>query len=197
MQFRQQLGTSVLPVAIHSVEGHPVTVGMTQSAPTYGTVVSDREALAAALGLEPANLLSGELPAQVVATDVAHLLVPVQPHALSRARPDPEQLAALVRAHGGEGCYLFTTEPRDDAATVDARFFNPGVGIGEDPATGTAAGPLAAYLVRNGAATGPRIVIDQGHETGRPSRLEVHVTGSHIELRGAAVITATGMIRIR
>ena len=195
-EFRQQLGTQVLPLMIESTAGRPVAVGMIQSPATYGATVEDRVALGEALGLEPADLLA-DFPPQVVGTDVSHLLVAVRADALSRARPHPDRLAALVRAHAGEGCYLYTLEPRESAATADARFFNPGVGLAEDPATGTAAGPLAAYLVHRGVATGPRIVVDQGRDTGRPSRLEVRVTGSRIELRGAAVVTAEGMIRIR
>lgn len=196
-RFRQQLGADVLPLSIESVDGRPVAVGMMQGAPSYGAIVDDRVALAGALGLDPADILAGSLPAQVVGTDVAHLLVPVRREALARSRPDPAAIAALVRAHGGEGCYVFALETRDDAAAADARFFNPGVGIVEDPATGTAAGPLAAYLVRYGAAAGPRILIDQGLQTGRPSRLDVRVSGAEIELRGSAVVTAEGTIRVR
>ena len=196
-RFHQQLGRQVLPLTIHAASGRPVAIAMTQAAPTFGAVASDRRALADALGLREEDLLVGSLRAEVVATDVAHLMVPVRRDALPRARPHPERLAALVSGLGGEGCYLFTIEPRDATATVDARFFNPGVGIGEDPATGTAAGPLAAYLVHYGVTAGPRIIVDQGLYTGRPSRIEIHVNGSHIELRGATVVTAEGTVRIR
>ena len=71
------------------------------------------------------------------------------------------------------------------------------MGIAEDPATGTAAGPLAAYLVHHGATSGPGVIVDQGLETGRPSRLEIQVTGVRVELRGAAVVAADGVIRVR
>jgi trans-2,3-dihydro-3-hydroxyanthranilate isomerase len=194
--FHQELGSNVLPLTVYSREGRVDAVAMTQSALTFGQTVSRRSELAAALRLDVSDLVYEPVPAQVVATDVAHLMVPVRREALSRARPVEEALAAFVLAHGGEGCYLFTLEPSDATAAADTRFFNPGVGIGEDPATGTAAGPLAALLVHHGIVTGPRIVIDQGRATGRPSRLEVHVNGSHIELRGAAVVTAEGSIRI-
>jgi PhzF family phenazine biosynthesis protein len=197
VHFHQQFGARVLPLTIQTANGRPIAVGMTQAAPTFGAVVADRDALAHALGLNSDDLSAGSLPAQVVATDVAHLLVPVRRDALPRARPQPDRITELVHAHGGEGCYVFSLETRDAAATADARFFNPGVGIAEDPATGTAAGPLAAYLVHNKATTEPRVIIDQGLQTGRPSRLEVQVIGSHIELRGAAVVTAEGTIRIR
>ena len=71
------------------------------------------------------------------------------------------------------------------------------MGIAEDPATGTAAGPLAAYLVHHGATSGRGVIVDQGLETGRPSRLEIQVAGVRVELRGAAVVAADGVIRVR
>lgn len=196
-EFHQQLGSRVHRLTIESAGGRPVSVGMLQGAPAFGVIVKDRAALAAALGLESAAYLDDRYPAQIVATDVAHLMVPVCREGLALARPHPERIAAFVAAHGGEGCYLFSSGTRDPAATADARFFNPGVGISEDPATGTAAGPLAAYLVEHGVTNGTRVVIDQGLHTGRPSRLEVRIDGSVIELRGRAVVTAEGTIRIR
>jgi trans-2,3-dihydro-3-hydroxyanthranilate isomerase len=195
-RFHQQLGAQVLPLTIHSRNGQPLTIGLEQSAPRFGAQVADHPSLARALGISEADLAIGTLPAQVVATDVAHLMVPVQPDALARLRPEAERIAALVSDLGGEGCYVFSTAPQSREATADARFFNPGVGIGEDPATGTAAGPLAALLVRHGIATGSRVIIDQGEQTGRPSRLEVTVNGEQIELLGSATLTAEGTIRI-
>ncbi len=195
-RFQQQLGTQVLPLTIHVGDGGLHSIGMEQSPPRFGTHADDHPALAAALGLAVRDLAIGSLPAQVVATDVAHLMVPVHPGALARLRPDPHRLASLVSALGGEGCYVFSTAPERPEATAEARFFNPGIGIAEDPATGTAAGPLAALLVHHRVTTGPRVVISQGLQTGRPSRLEVMVTGERIELVGRAIVTAEGSIRI-
>jgi trans-2,3-dihydro-3-hydroxyanthranilate isomerase len=196
-EFFQELGDRVLPLTIHRTANGPSAIAMKQSAPRYGPVVTDRAVLADTLGLNADDIVDRVLPAQIVATDVAHLLVPVRRDALSRVHPAPDRLAALVSSMGGEGCYVFTLDARDSSAVADARFFNPGVGIAEDPATGTAAGPLAAALVRHGLTSGPRVIIDQGLETGRPSRLEIHVVGESVELRGAAVVAAEGAIRVR
>jgi PhzF family phenazine biosynthesis protein len=170
---------------------------MLQSAPTFGVEERDRATHVRALGLESAAFLDDRYPAQVVATDVAHLLVPVIREGLDVARPNPERIASFVSAHGAEGCYLFCTSARDPSASADARFFNPGVGIVEDPATGTAAGPLAAYLVKHGVTSGPWVRIHQGLHTGRPGRLEVRVADDVVELRGRAVVSAEGTIRVR
>jgi len=80
--------------------------------------------------------------------------------------------------------------------------FAPALGISEDPATGSAAGPLAVYLVRHGwIGFGEQIEIRQGEEIGRPSLLSARVTGEgdridSIEVGGRAVIVAEGRFRI-
>jgi trans-2,3-dihydro-3-hydroxyanthranilate isomerase len=83
---------------------------------------------------------------------------------------DPPRLTSVVEEAGADGLYLFA--PTGDGAK--ARFFGPGLAVDEDAATGSAAGPLGAYLVSHGAAAG-RLRIRQGEEIGRPSELHVHV----------------------
>lgn len=193
-RFRQQLGFAVLPVCVRAESGRPVAVGMEQERPTFGAVAKDHGVLAAALGLMPGDLRE-DLPSQVVSTGVGHLLVPVRRGALDRAKPQGP-LVSLVQKLGGEGCYVFTLDTHHPAVAAEARFFSPGVGIAEDPATGTAAGPLAAYLVHHGKASGPEVVVHQGEATGRPSRLRLSVTAGGVELWGSAVITAEGTIAV-
>jgi PhzF family phenazine biosynthesis protein len=82
-----------------------------------------------------------------------------------------------MRHAGGEGAYSYSLGPGDDDAVAYSRFFNPVRGIAADPATGTAAGPLAALLVRSGPAAEGTVVIEQGRALGRPSRIQVSVTG--------------------
>jgi trans-2,3-dihydro-3-hydroxyanthranilate isomerase len=98
---------------------------------------------------------------------------------VDRATPDAARLAAALRHVGAEGCYLYSPDPVDAATAVAyARFFNPTVGIAEDPATGTAAGPLAAKLVAAGQVPDQStVIIEQGHALGRPSRIAVSVWG--------------------
>lgn len=82
-----------------------------------------------------------------------------------------------------------------DGADAYARLFNPTVGIREDPATVTAAGPLAALLVRDGLAVeGQTIHIEQGAALGRPSILSVVVDGIRVELSGSGVVVAEGTL---
>ncbi|MEV4349865.1 PhzF family phenazine biosynthesis protein [Actinoplanes sp. NPDC049596] len=192
--MRQRIGSEVLPVEILRVPGEPVRIVMDQGEPRFGERVTDGERLAAALGLVPDDLAA---VAQVVSTGVGHLLVPL----ISRETVDASvaqnrELAAILAEAGGEGCYLFTTDG-DDGASAYTRFFNPTVGIAEDPATGTAAGPLAVALIRSGhVPAGDPVLIEQGHRLGRPSRIRVDVTGDRVRLSGSGVITASGELRL-
>ena len=193
--FHQELGSRVLPVSVDSEEGRPTSIAMTQAAPVFGAVVQGRAILAAALGLRARDIGPAGFPAQVVSTSAPHLMVPVEAKALSRAQPDAASLRAILQAHGGEGCYLFALTPDDATHHAITRFFNPVAGIAEDPATGSAAGALACYLVRYEAIRGKQVRIAQGAETGRPSRLEVHVDGDEVQLVGRAVVVAEGAFR--
>ena len=104
-------------------------------------------------------------------------------------------LVDVLADAGGEGCYVFTTA--GDDADAYARFFNPTVGIAEDPATGTAAGPLATTLVRCGrVAEGGPVHIEQGHALGRPSRLVVEVSGERVRLLGSGLIVGSGRLAV-
>jgi trans-2,3-dihydro-3-hydroxyanthranilate isomerase len=95
----------------------------------------------------------------------------------------------VLRAVGGEGCYLYSVDPVASDSTAYARVFNPTVGISEDPATGTAAGPLASHLVTHGLIVdGSTIVIEQGHRIGRPSRIEVGILGERVTIIGCVIV---------
>ena len=197
--FAQEIGTDVLPVEVIQEPGQPVAVSMDQSAPSYGGTVTDRAELAAALGLAEDDLV-GELAAQVVDTGAGHLLVPVRDRdTVDRIAPDSPRLAAVLRDVGGEGCYVFSLDPIDPAhgSIAYTRFFNPTVGITEDPATGTAAGPLVASLVAGGhAEDDATYAVEQGHALGRPSRISVSVSGERIRVSGSGIVVAEGTLSI-
>ena len=99
---------------------------------------------------------------------------------------------------GVQTCALpICRDPAAADAVAYARFFNPTVGIAEDPATGSAAGPLAARLAAAGQI--PRqatVVIEQGHALGRPSRIEVEVSGTRIRVGGSGLVVAEGTLTL-
>jgi trans-2,3-dihydro-3-hydroxyanthranilate isomerase len=102
--------------------------------------------------------------------------------------------------------YLFTTGPGTPEATVYSRMFSPhfDIGVPEDPATGSAAGPLGCYLVHYGLVSGDaaqRILNLQGQAMGRPSVIHTRITGgrdaiSKVEVGGEAVLVAKATLVI-
>jgi PhzF family phenazine biosynthesis protein len=195
--FQQEIGGLVLPVEVRGAGGRPRAIAMQQEPPEAGGEVRELDRLAAALGLGPGDLGS-DLPAQVVSTGAPHLLVQVNDRAaVDRCVPDGARLAAALRDAGGEGCYVYSLDPLDPGSSAYARFFNPTVGIAEDPATGTAAGPLACHLVSHGVVDdGSAVVIEQGRALGRQSRIRIDVAGERVTISGAAVIAAEGTLAL-
>jgi trans-2,3-dihydro-3-hydroxyanthranilate isomerase len=147
---------------------------MRQLPPTFGPVVDDRELVAAAAGLSAGDLIA-ELPIQPVSTGLSHLMVPVRDESiLRRAERDGRLCLEVHRRTGAESLYLFVVRGDGD---VMARMFDPLLGIGEYPATGSAAGPLGAYLAVHGLAGLPgSMTVSQGEIVHRPSFIHVEVS---------------------
>ncbi|MCX5732710.1 MAG: PhzF family phenazine biosynthesis protein [candidate division NC10 bacterium] len=174
----QQVGIGTLPLDIEVTDGKPGRVVMTQGAPSFGAVLRDLTPFADALGLDPLILARAKLPIQVVSTGLEHLMVPLPDlEAMGGLQPNFSALDVVLRDRGALGCFVFTLETISSDAFAHARMFAPGAGISEDPATGSAAGPLGAYLAIHGALPGKQtsFVIEQGVEMGRPSRIWVEV----------------------
>ncbi|MBM4363248.1 MAG: PhzF family phenazine biosynthesis protein, partial [Deltaproteobacteria bacterium] len=164
--LRLETGRGTVPVALER-EGARVTAGWMELPVSEGSAVADPSRLLAALGVE-----SVSLPVTAYTSGPEHLLVAVDSPATVRAlAPDLRALAALTSA-----CVsVFAAE----GARVKTRMFAPALGIDEDPATGSAAGPIAAHLVRHGrVAPGTTVDIEQGAELERPSRLHARVDGA-------------------
>ncbi len=196
--FRQEIGNDVLPVEVNRDASGRDRVTMDQSPPVFGDILAETASLAASLGLPATALASGERP-QVVSTGAGHLLVPLRNRAaVDAAVPDSARLQEILKEIGGEGCYVYSLDPIDPSdAIAYARFFNPTMGIHEDPATGTAAGPLVASLVARGVtADGATSVVEQGDALGRPSRISVTVAGQLVRISGSGVVVADGNLHI-
>ena len=204
-----EIGIGVLPVDIEFENGEPVQVVMTQGKPEMGNVLDDRgeqEDLARALGLAIEDL-DETLPIQVISTGLPFLAVPIRSLAdLRRCRVNTSLLAEIYVRAGSTGCYPFSQETIEiGAARAHARLFAPADNIPEDPATGSAAGALGAYLVHHAApnleATDGRFqfVIEQGDFMHRPSRINIEVKGKpgaveEVRVGGPSVIVARGEV---
>jgi len=148
------------------------TATMRQLPAVFGEPFDDRVAVAAAAGVEPDDLGPG--PIVPVSTGIVHLMVPVGGEDALRGASREDRGCVDVCARAGvESLYLFAVRGRGD---VIARMFDRSAEIGEDPATGSAAGPLGAYLAEHDAAGMPgHMTIAQGAAVGRPSSMEVDV----------------------
>ena len=201
-----QLGVGNLPVELLFEERAASFVWMHQPIPSFSAWAGEQTALAAALGVDSADL-DDTLPIELGSAGVPFIYLPLRStSALAKARPSPDLLKVLGDSSAHLGIYLFVFQ-REDGPSVRSRMFAPGMGVSEDAATGSAAGPLGAYLLRHGslrldAGGDARLRIAQGIEMGRASYITVNVTsheGSVTDVRvgGEAVVVASGEFYLR
>jgi trans-2,3-dihydro-3-hydroxyanthranilate isomerase len=164
------LNVGRVPVRFEESPGQPVFGEMTQMDPTFGPI-HDREAVVRAAGLRDGDI-DPSLPVQTVSTGVPFTIVPLRGLGIARQlNIDMKASAEYLARAGGRFFYFVTRETVDRAARLHARmlFYN-----GEDPATGSAAGCSAAWMVQHGVAKpDERVLIEQGLEMRRPSRIFV------------------------
>jgi trans-2,3-dihydro-3-hydroxyanthranilate isomerase len=185
-----ETGSGIVPVRLEREEGRIVFGWMSQPVPTvepYGPA----DELLAALGVE-----RSELPVDVYDNGLHHVYVALRGEkAVAALEPDIQALAHLpdvpcVNCFAGKENRWKT------------RMFAPAAGVPEDPATGSAAGPLACHLARYGRiGFGDEIQVSQGAEIKRPSTLHVRATGSaerieSVEVGGSAVVVARGEFKL-
>lgn len=191
--FRQELGGDVLPIELQMIDGR-VRGRMRQGPLRLFDPLMNLGPLAIALGLNDGDILREPAP-RPAETGAAHLMVRVRDAgAVDRARPDHDLLFAILEQTPAEGCYVYAFDV-GAPGTAYARFFNPTVGLWEDAATGTAAGPLAAHLADLGLLQGNEMAIEQGTRMGRRSILRVRLVPEP-EISGAGVIVLRGTIRL-
>ena len=181
LRLEEQVGTLEVTVRDGFTE-------MEQPLPTFEPV-AERDAVAASISLDAADL-EPALPIEIGSSGVRFMFIAVKTlDAVKRASP-----RGLAQA-----AYIFTAETVEPGSTVHGRMYAPWPGVVEDPATGSANGPLGAYLVRHGLSDGTRIVSEQGFEMGRRSLLYVRVGRSgdritSVHVGGRCVIAGGGWL---
>jgi trans-2,3-dihydro-3-hydroxyanthranilate isomerase len=192
-----ELGVGTIAVEAELTGPNSGFATMTQRQPSFGRIFEDRAAIAAAVGLSVDDVAPG-LPVQVVSTGLDHLLVPVRSQeTLTRARAVSDAFR-VVTDMGRRWAYVFCVDTPGSSAAARARLLAPGR---EDAATGSAAGPLGAYLVQYGLHRAGVMEIEQGIELGRPSRIEVSATMEAgeigpVRVRGEVHIWGTGTLEV-
>jgi trans-2,3-dihydro-3-hydroxyanthranilate isomerase len=189
-EIRLECGIGVVPVRLERDGPRLVFGRMEQPLPKVRPYDAAEELLAA-VGVE-----SSELPVELYDNGVSHVYLCLRSEEeVAGLKPDIGRIARLpdkigVNCFAGSGTRWKT------------RMFGPGLGVAEDPATGSAAGPLAVHLARHGRiGWGDEIEISQGAEIGRPSKLYARADGSsekidRVEVGGSAVVVARGEFKI-
>jgi trans-2,3-dihydro-3-hydroxyanthranilate isomerase len=189
-EIRLETGMGLVPVRLERDDSGRIVFGrMAQPLPTVEPYRDDAE-LFDILGVR-----GSELPVEIYDNGVRHVYVCLgSPDEVAALRPDLRRL--VEQSDLCFNCFA------GDGAGWKTRMFAPSSGVTEDPATGSAAGPLALHLARHGRiAFGDEIEISQGKEVGRPSTLFARVEGSaddvqRVEVGGSAVIVARGELSV-
>ncbi len=190
VRYVQQTGAGLQPIDVQLQGPHSARASMLQEPAVHGAELP-RAPTTRALGLTPEHA-DRALPPQLVGTGLTQLLLPLRDlDALQRARPDWAAIEDLLTAHRATVLYAAVCDPA--AAHARARAF-VSAAVGEDPATGSAAGPLCAYLAARAGT--PAVTIEQGIEMGRPSRLEAAMEGERPRVGGDVVVVGDGTLHL-
>jgi len=179
---------------------------MDQQLPAVRPPLVSVDEVARAVGVDPAAVSRTGMPMEELSCGVPYLLLPVDTRAaVDGAVPDVAALTRLKSAFAVDhvGVYVFTLAPTEPGVTAYSRMFVGGMGIAEDPATGSACGPLGCYLVSHGVVQGAaatQMASWQGVAMGRPSRIHIAITAdesrniSRVQVGGQAVLVAEGTL---
>jgi trans-2,3-dihydro-3-hydroxyanthranilate isomerase len=189
-EIKLETGAGVIPVRLEREDGRIVFGRMVQPVPTVELYDGGERVL------EILGVARSELPVEVYDNGVRHVYISLgSEDEVAALRPDMARLADETDAVGFN-CFA------GEGKRWKTRMFAPASGVAEDPATGSAAGPLALHLARHGRiAFGDEIEISQGAEVGRPSKLYARVEGSadeveRVEVGGSAVTVARGELSV-
>jgi trans-2,3-dihydro-3-hydroxyanthranilate isomerase len=196
-------GIGPVPVRIEGKQDNPNFIWMKHPSASFGSPLVDRRTIASALGLDDADLLPDK-PITIGTTGLPFLYVPLKnAETVDRAALDSR---ALLNIHGtseANGVFFFAPDPETGPNHVYSRMLGVGVGVDEDPATGSASGPLGAYLVREGIVPPGddiQIVSQQGTKMGRQSWVHIRLQKTDgdwaIEVGGSTVPVLTGELHI-
>jgi trans-2,3-dihydro-3-hydroxyanthranilate isomerase len=179
---------------------------MDQQPPDFRTPASPARDIIKSVGLDPASVERTHLPIEEISCGNPFLFVPCASRAdVDAAVPDISAMRSLKSAFPSNhiGVFFFTTEPVESGVTAYSRMFAPGLGVPEDPATGSASGPLGAYLVKHRLVPADRardMVSLQGVAMGRPSRIYMTIASdasgaiTRVQVGGKSVKIGEGAI---
>ena len=176
---------------------------MRQNEPVFGATLSPEE-IAPVLGLAPEEI-DERYPVEEVSTGLPFIIIPLKTlESIKRACTVPDLLFDMVRDLEAKQVLVFSPETEEEGARLKVRVFADYLGVKEDPATGSANGCLAGYLVRH-RYLGTReidIAVEQGREVGRPSMLHLRAREAEggriqVDVGGNVILVARGELIAR
>ncbi len=197
-------GVGPVAVTIRVEDGFPISAQLTTAqAPEFRADVPSTEEIAELLSLAIPDIATGELTVEAVSCGVPFLIAPLASRdAVSRAKLDRAVWERVLAHRWSSEIFLFDASAAQTGCAIRARMFAPALGVGEDPATGSAAACLAAYLAKY-AATGATLswTVEQGFEMGRPSILSLSADKKGNEINavrvaGKSVLVSEGTLRV-
>jgi trans-2,3-dihydro-3-hydroxyanthranilate isomerase len=204
-ELEEKIGTVPCSVEVRGPEHGYATFTLPRLPERIGTL-PDQASLARALGLDAADIGFGEHEPAIYSAGNVFRFVPLRSRdAVTRARPQGEAFERVFGAmkDGFTNAFVYCAEPLDPAHAFHARMFAPGIGVPEDPATGSAAAAFAGLFMdfAKPGSGAHAFVIEQGDAMGRPSRITVSLDvadGRLVQARigGEAVIVGEGHLRV-
>ncbi len=201
---KYECNIGVFPLELFVLRGEIDRVVMSQPAPQFLESINDMGdwyEIAKALGIHKSVIADTKFPIEVVSTGLPVIIVPVRTlTAVKSMTVDHVAITEICERFGANGLMVYTTMTVEDWSTVHTRMFAAPIGVGEDPATGSASGALGAYLVKNGVvevAPTTEIIAEQGYEIDRPSRILIQVFSDDdmiqsVKVGGEVVMVAEG-----
>jgi trans-2,3-dihydro-3-hydroxyanthranilate isomerase len=199
-------GVGPVPVTIRVENGAPVSAQLTAAQPPeFRDDAPSAEDLAALLSLDVSDIAVAELKPESVSCGVPFLIASLASRdAVSRAKLDRAVWERVLASAWASEIFLFDASSVSSGNNIRARMFAPALGIGEDPATGSAGACLAAYLARHlPAGSSLEWTVEQGFEMGRPSILSLSASVDHqhgqidaVKVAGKAVLVSEGTLRV-
>lgn len=198
-------GVGPVPVLVRTRDGKPTFTQLTTAVrPEIGPPAPGRSILADILSLEVADILGGMTSPQAVSCGLPFLIVALKDRdAVRRAKVRLDHWESSLRMYWAPSIMVFARDAELEGSDIRARVFVPGLAVPEDPATGSAAAALGAYLGARDTtgATQLHYVVEQGFEMGRPSILVIDVDKadgnvSSVHVGGEAVMVSEGAITI-
>jgi len=189
-----------IPVTPTYVNGQPDILWMKHKQPSFGQTFK-AETITQVLNLTLADIETA-FPIQEVSTGIPEIIVPLKTlSAVKRARINKDQYNQLIENIEAKGILIFTPETYKRENHLNVRFFADYYGVPEDPATGSANGCLAAYLVKHKyfAQKQINIRVEQGYEIGRPSLLQLKAKQNKqgridVNVGGKTILVAKGQL---